>query len=81
MLSASLISTVNGLILQRPGGLYVEQTLHFRNPVFIGDTLTATSEVTELMPARRRFRCRTVVVNQRGDIVVDGMAVLQKDPH
>ena len=80
MLSASLISTVNGLILQKPGGLYVEQTLHFRLPVFIGDTLTASSEVVELITARRRLRCRTEVVNQRGDLVVEGVAVLQKDP-
>ena len=80
MLSASLISTVNGLILQKPGGLYVEQTLHFRLPVFIGDTLTASSEVVELITDRRRLRCRTEVVNQRGDLVVEGVAVLQKDP-
>lgn len=80
MLTASLLSTVNGLILQRPGGIYVEQTLRFRRPVFIGDTLTATSEVIELIPKRRRFRCRTTVVNQRGETVVDGEAVLQKDP-
>ena len=80
MLSASLLSTVNGLMLQRPGGLYVEQSLRFRRPVFIGDTLTATSEVTELIPERRRFRCRTTIVNQHGKVVVDGEAVLQKDP-
>lgn len=79
MLSASLLSTVQGMILQRPGGIYVEQTLHFRRPVFVGDTLTATSEVTELIPERRRFRCKTTVVNQRGEVVVDGQALLQKD--
>ncbi|BDE06375.1 dehydratase [Vulcanimicrobium alpinum] len=79
MLSASLLSTVQGMILQRPGGIYVEQTLHFRRPVFVGDTLTATSEVTELLPEQRRFRCKTTVVNQRGEVVVDGQALLQKD--
>lgn len=79
MLSASLLSTVNGLLLQKPGGIYVEQTLHFRKPVFLGDTLTASAEVVELIPERRRFRARTQVVNQRGDVVVEGIAVLQKD--
>lgn len=81
MLSASLLSNVNAAILQRPGGIYVEQTLHFRRPVFLGDTLTATSEVIELIPERRRLRCRSTVVNQHGAVVVDGVAVLQKDEH
>jgi len=79
MLTASLLSTVNGAILKRPGGLYVSQTLHFRRPVFIGDTLTATSVVVELMPENRRMRCKTRIVNQRDELVLDGEAILQKD--
>ncbi len=79
MLSASLLSTVNGLLLGTPGGMYVEQTLRFRRPVFIGDTLTARSEVVEIDTAKRRLHARTTVANQHGKIVVDGDAVLQKD--
>jgi 3-hydroxybutyryl-CoA dehydratase len=78
MLSASLLSTVNALLLGTPG-MYVEQTLRFRRPVFIGDTLTARTELRELDPAKRRLHCLTTVVNQHGKIVVDGTAVLQKD--
>jgi 3-hydroxybutyryl-CoA dehydratase len=80
MLSASLISTALGLILQRPGGLLIAQTLHYRKPVFIGDTLTAQAEVVELVTERRRLRCKTTVRNQRGELVVDGEATIQKDP-
>jgi 3-hydroxybutyryl-CoA dehydratase len=79
MLTASLLSTVVGLMLQKPGGIYVEQSLRFRAPVFIGDTLTATAEVTELIPQRRRMRVRASVVNQRGETVLDGDGVIQKD--
>jgi len=79
MLSASLLSTVNGLMLGTPGGVYVEQSLHFRRPVFIGDTLTARSELVEIDPAKRRLHCATTIVNQHGKTVVDGAAVLQKD--
>jgi 3-hydroxybutyryl-CoA dehydratase len=81
MLTASLLSTVNGALLQRPGGMYVSQTLHFRRPVFVGDTLTATSEVVELIPDKRRLRCVTRIVNQAGKVVLDGEAMLQKDPN
>lgn len=80
MLTASLFSTVHGLLLQRPGGISVHQTLHFRAPVFAGDTLTARAEIVEMLPEKRRFRCRTTVTNQRGELVLDGESVEQKDP-
>jgi 3-hydroxybutyryl-CoA dehydratase len=79
MLSASLLSTVNALLLGTPGGMYVEQTLRFRRPVFIGDTLTARTEVVAIDAGKRRLHCRTTVANQNGKIVIDGAAVLQKD--
>ena len=79
MLTASLLSTVNGALLQRPGGISVMQTLHWKAPVYPGDTLTATSEVVELLPDKRRLRCKTTVVNQDGIVVLDGEAIEQKD--
>jgi 3-hydroxybutyryl-CoA dehydratase len=81
MLTASLLSTVHGMLLQRPGGLYISQAVRFLRPVFIGDTLTARAEVVELLPAKRRMRCLTAVVNQRGKTVIDGESIVQKDPH
>jgi 3-hydroxybutyryl-CoA dehydratase len=80
MLSASLLSTVNGLLLGTPGGIYVEQTVHFLRPVFIGDTLTARSELVAIDPEKRRLHCTTTVRNQHGKNVIDGTAILQKDP-
>ena len=79
MLTASLISTANGLLLQRPGGISVSQTLHFRAAVYPGDTITAASEVIEVIPSQRRLRCRTTCTNQRGEVVIDGEAIEQKD--
>ncbi len=79
MLSASLLSTVIGLLLQTPGGINVEQRIRYRKPVFIGDTLTARCEVVELLPERRRLRCSATVTNQRGETVIDGEALVQKD--
>ena len=53
MLSAGLISAVLGTRLPGPGTIYLSQTLRFRAPVRIGDTVTATVEVTALDPARK----------------------------
>lgn len=79
MLTASLLSTANGMLLQLPGAISVEQRLVFLRPVFLGDTLTATSEVIEILPAARRLRCRTTCVNQHGELVLTGEAIEQKD--
>jgi 3-hydroxybutyryl-CoA dehydratase len=79
MLTASLISTANAALLQLPGGISVEQTLRFLRPVYPGDTITACSEVIEIIPQLRRLRCRTTCTNQHGDLVVTGEAIEQKD--
>jgi 3-hydroxybutyryl-CoA dehydratase len=79
MLAASLFSTVNGLVLGTPGGVYVEQSLKFRHPVYIGDTLTARSEIVSIDAEKRRLHCATTIVNQHGKTVIAGTAILQKD--
>ncbi len=79
MLSASLLSTVVAMMLGTPGGVYVEQTLAFRRPVFIGDTLTARAELVAIDGENYRLHCATTIVNQHGKTVIDGNAVLQKD--
>jgi 3-hydroxybutyryl-CoA dehydratase len=79
MLTASLLSTVVGMLLQRPGGIYVEQAIRFKRPVFIGDTLSATAAVVELIPQRRRMRITGRIVNQRGEPVLEGDGLIQKD--
>ncbi len=40
MYTASLLSAVLGMRLPGPGSIYLSQTLNFRRPVRIGDTLT-----------------------------------------
>jgi 3-hydroxybutyryl-CoA dehydratase len=79
MLTASLLSAANALLLGTPGAITVEQTLRFLRPVRTGDAITARSEVVEILPAQRRLRCRTTCVNQRGELVLAGEALEQKD--
>jgi len=51
--TASLISAVLGTRLPGPGAIYISQTLNFRAPVKIGDTVSVTVTVKELIPANR----------------------------
>ena len=75
MLSAGLISAVMGTRLPGNGTVYLEQTLRFRRPVRIGDTVTATVEVVALDPAKRHATLHTVC-KARGKVVIDGEAVV-----
>jgi 3-hydroxybutyryl-CoA dehydratase len=73
MLSASLISTVLGTRLPGPGTVYLGQSLKFRAPVKIGETVTATVKVTALDPAKRRATLETICT-VKGKPVVEGEA-------
>src|SRR5574341_224239 len=50
--TASLISAVIGTRLPGPGAIYLSQTLNFKAPVKIGDTVVVEVEVAELIPER-----------------------------
>jgi 3-hydroxybutyryl-CoA dehydratase len=71
--TASLISALLGTRLPGPGAIYISQTLHFRAPVKIGDTVEVSVTVTELMleKCRARLACHCSV---DGEVVLDGEA-------
>jgi len=78
MLVSGYISAVLGTQLPGPNAIYMGQTLQFKLPVMIGDTVTAEVTVTEKRDDKRILKLRTTVSNQRGEIVVDGGAVVKK---
>ena len=71
--TASLISAVLGTRLPGPGAIYISQTLNFRAPVKIGDTVEVNVTVAELIASKFRARlvCNCTV---DGEIVLDGEA-------
>ena len=73
MLSAGYISAVIGTRLPGSGAVYVSQTLRFRRPVRVGDTVIARAEVTAIDEARARVTLRTTC-SVSGKAVVDGEA-------
>jgi 3-hydroxybutyryl-CoA dehydratase len=75
MLTAGLISAVLGTKLPGPGSIYMGQTLRFRAPVKIGDTVTATAEITALDPVKKRATLKTTCT-VAGKLVIDGEALV-----
>src|SRR5450755_2628770 len=78
MLVAGFISAVLGTQLPGPNAIYMGQTLEFKLPVKIGDTVTAEVTVAEKRDDKRILKLTTTVSNQRGELVVDGSAVVKK---
>ncbi|HKZ96685.1 MAG TPA: MaoC family dehydratase [Hyphomicrobiaceae bacterium] len=75
MLSAAYISAVFGMKLPGPGAIYISQTLNFKAPVKIGDTVVATVKLVELIAEKKRARFETVCA-VAGKPVLQGEAVL-----
>ena len=80
LLSAGLISALLGTRLPGPGAIYLQQTFRFVRPVYPGDTVTATVEVTAYREDRRMATLRTTCADQRGELVLDGEAIVLLDP-
>ncbi len=76
MLVASMISTVLGRLLPGPGTIYLSQSLQFVRPVYPGDTITATVEVTHIREDKPIVTVATRCINQKGEEVVRGEAVV-----
>jgi len=76
MLSAGFISAILGTRLPGPGTIYLRQSLNFRAPVLIGDTITASVEVVEIKENKNRIRLKTTCENQEGVMVLDGEAMV-----
>jgi len=68
MLSAGLFSALIGERLPGHGSIYMSQNLRFTAPVRIGETVTATVTVTDIIPEKRRVALECVA--KVGDTVV-----------
>jgi acyl dehydratase len=73
MLSAGLISAAiaNGW----PGAIYLGQTLQFRAPVYLGDTVIATATVVAVRSDKPVVTYRTECHNQDGTLLLEGEAL------
>jgi acyl dehydratase len=72
--TGGLVSAVLGTQLPGPGTIYLAQTLRFRRPVFIGDTITASVRIVSYDESKRMARLESQCVNQGGQTVLEGEA-------
>ncbi|UCF89027.1 MAG: MaoC family dehydratase [bacterium] len=63
----SLVTEIGGQLSMLAAGM----NFRFRRPVYCGDTVTCTLTIEE-MDERRRVKCSALLVNQRGETVIEG---------
>jgi len=74
MWGGALISTVLGTQLPGPGTIYLGQTIRFKKPVAIGDTLTVKVTATEKNAEKNRIIFTCECHNQKDEVVMEGQA-------
>lgn len=75
ILTAGIISTVLGGEIPGLGTIFVELHIRFLKPVFLGDTVTATATVMEIINPKR-VRLLVACSNQHGQDVAVGNALV-----
>ena len=73
MLLASFLSRVDGLYLPGKHALYFTQNLEFRNPCFIGDTITVFSKVIDKSDSTKILKIESKITNQENKILLYGI--------
>ncbi|CUU69046.1 (R)-specific enoyl-CoA hydratase [Campylobacter hyointestinalis] len=73
LISVSYFSALFGTRLPGEGCVYASQTLNFKRPIYVGDTVTAQIEVINIYIDKKKvlFRTTCTVKNR---IVIDGEA-------
>ena len=62
--------------------VFLSQSVRFLKPVMIGDTITATAEVTDTRPEKGIVTLKNTCTNQKGETVVEGEAACRLyEPH
>lgn len=76
MFAGGLISGVLATRLPGPGTIYLSQTLKFKAPLYVGEEVVVRVTVTGTRPDKPILTLRTECLNGRGEIAVEGEAVV-----
>lgn len=76
-LSASLFSAIIGTKFPGFGSIYLNQSMSFRKPVFLGRTVTAVVRVKELFPEKHRVVLETCCYDENSDVLIEGEALVK----
>ena len=78
--TSGLLNALVAEDLPGPGSVFLNVNWSFKAPVRPGDDLTAEAEVVEARADKPICRLRTTITNQDGTVVLDGEALVYREP-
>src|SRR4051794_24777294 len=78
--TSGLLNAVVAEDLPGPGSVFLHVDWSFRSPARPGDTITAEVEVLSRRDDKPIAELRTTIVDQHGTVVLDGTAVVYREP-
>jgi acyl dehydratase len=78
--TSGLLNAVVAEDLPGPGSVFLQVDWRFLAPVRPGDTITAEVEVLDHRTDKPIWTLRTTITDQRGATVLDGTAVVYREP-
>ena len=78
--TSGLLNALVAEDLPGPGSVFLHVDWSFRAPVRPGDELTAEGEVLDVRDDKPICTLRTTITNQEGTVVLDGTALVYRDP-
>ena len=78
--TSGLLNALVAEDLPGPGSVFLHVEWSFRAPVRPGDVITANAEVTSVRGDKPIVTRATSIVNQDGVVVLDGTAIVWRDP-
>ncbi len=76
ILTSAFICTSLGTQLPGIGTIHISQTLEFKAPVYIGDTITVHLKLLEVIE-KGYLKILSQVYNQKKEIVIDGYSIVK----
>ncbi|HET7655029.1 MAG TPA: MaoC family dehydratase [Acidimicrobiales bacterium] len=78
--TSGLLNALVAEDLPGPGSVFLHVDWNFRAAVRPGDTITAEAEVLDVRDDKPICRLRTTITNQDGTVVLDGTALVYREP-
>ena len=78
--TTGLLNAVVAEDLPGPGSVFLHVDWSFKAPVRPGDEITAEVEILEVRPDKPISRIRTTITNGDGTVVLDGNALVYREP-
>ena len=78
--TSGLLNALVAEDLPGPGSVFLRVEWSFKSPVRPGDQITAEAEILEMRDDKPIFTLRTTITNQDGTVVLDGTALVYREP-